>query len=133
MNDVEAQALKYYFPLGSDSESRTPIPMYFEDERDQKGEWWENWERLSKMRPGEKHKGCDFCSQFHFQLGSCVSIYGCFHKHHKIDNKIVNCADLDIEQGTFVALTLDGALELPNLYKNSNAYEALHTHDTAGV
>lgn len=75
----------------------------------------------------------DLCSQFHFQLGSCVSIYGCRYKHNKIDCTTVNRADLDTEEGTYVAPTLDGTPELPNLYKNSNANQEPFTRNTAGV
>ncbi|KAG5059256.1 hypothetical protein AAZX31_01G028100 [Glycine max] len=69
----------------------------------------------------------------YFGLGSCVSIYGCRYKHNKIDCTTVNRADLDTEEGTYVAPTLDGTPELPNLYKNSNANQEPFTRNTAGV
>lgn len=75
----------------------------------------------------------DFCSQFDFQYGSCVSIYGCFYKHKTIDGNTVNQEQLDTEQGTYVAPTLDGTPELPNLYKNSNTNREPHARHIARV
>ncbi|KAK7367844.1 hypothetical protein VNO80_09863 [Phaseolus coccineus] len=69
----------------------------------------------------------------YFGFGSCISIYGCFYKHKTIDGNTVNRADLDTEQGTYVAPTLDDTPELPNLYKNSNTYQEPHTRNIASV
>jgi len=41
--------------------------------------------------------------------------------------------DTEQEQGTYVAPTLDGTPELPNLYKNSNTYQEPHTRNIASV
>ncbi|BAT99517.1 hypothetical protein LR48_Vigan06g101200 [Vigna angularis] len=69
----------------------------------------------------------------YFGFGSCVSIYGCFYKHKTIDGNTVNQEQLDAEQGTYVAPTLDGTPELPNLYKNSNTNQEPRTRHIAGV
>ncbi|RDX73218.1 hypothetical protein CR513_47208 [Mucuna pruriens] len=69
----------------------------------------------------------------YFGFGSCISIYGCCYKHNKIDGSTVNHAYLDTEQGSYVAPTLDGTEELPNLYKNPSADQEPHTRNTAGV
>ncbi|XP_027360866.1 uncharacterized protein LOC113868994 [Abrus precatorius] len=69
----------------------------------------------------------------YFGFGSCFSIYGCCFKHNKIDGSLVNHDYLETEQGIYVAPSLDGIVDVPDLYKNSNAYQEPPTPRTAGV
>nr|AMK47983.1 hypothetical protein [Lupinus angustifolius] len=75
----------------------------------------------------------DFCSQFHFQLGCCFSIYGYYFNKNSCCSNLIDHASLDSEQGTYVAPTLDATADVSNLYKSTGAYQEHHTRDAADV
>lgn len=66
----------------------------------------------------------NLCSQFHFQLGSSFSLYGCLYKHNEFGGSTVNRASSDAELGPCMVSTLDGALHIHDLPKSQ---------ETAGV
>ncbi|XP_018857842.1 uncharacterized protein LOC109019916 isoform X2 [Juglans regia] len=68
----------------------------------------------------------------YFGLGSSLSIYGCC-KHNKVDGNAVYQANLDAEQGSYIAPTLGESLDMSIMSKTSYTHEEPHAHHTAGV
>ncbi|CAL0314071.1 unnamed protein product [Lupinus luteus] len=70
---------------------------------------------------------------FYFGFGSCFSIYGCYFNKKEFGGSTVDHANLDAEQGTYVAPTLDATVDASNLYKSSAANQVPHTRDAANL
>lgn len=71
----------------------------------------------------------DICFWFLLQLGSFLSIHGCFFNSNKFG---ASCA-LDADRHSYVASTLEGSVDTTSLLKNSNSRQQHHAWETAGV
>ena len=74
-----------------------------------------------------------FFSQFYLQLGSCLSLYGCFVYPNKFVDDTVTHSYLDTEQGIYVAPRLGGSENTSNPPKSSHYNQESHAPRTAGL